>query len=95
MGKGFRYIHVQVPCPTGWRFPESKAVHVGRLAVETGMWRLFELDRGSRERVTYRPKARKPVGDYLSVQGRFDRLDSREIEALQRDVDEQCRRFRF
>ena len=74
LGRGFKYIHVHTPCPTGWRFPENKTVEVGRLAVETGMWRLYEIENGAGKRLTYRPQPRKPVTEYLKVQGRFSHL---------------------
>ena len=88
MGKGFKYIHVHLPCPTGWRFAESLSITVGRLAVETGMWRLMESENGGKLRLNYKPEERKPVKDYLSVQGRFNRLKESDIEKLQKEVDE-------
>jgi pyruvate ferredoxin oxidoreductase beta subunit len=95
MGKGFRYIHVNAPCPTGWRFPENKTVEVGRLAVETGMWKLFEVESGKKTRITYKPEKRKPVKDYLEAQGRFATLTEKNVEAIQKSVDEECRKFNF
>jgi pyruvate ferredoxin oxidoreductase beta subunit len=89
MKKGFKYIHVHLPCPTGWRFPENKTIEIGRLAVETGMWRLFEVENGTRTRLTYRPKPRRPVKDYLNLQGRFRLLKAEEIDSIQKDVDKQ------
>jgi pyruvate ferredoxin oxidoreductase beta subunit len=87
MGEGFRYIHVLSPCPPGWRFPESKAIELARLAVETGLWILFEMVNGDL-RISYRPKERKPVRDYLRIQGRFASLTSGQISQMQRDIDE-------
>ena len=93
MGKGFKYIHVHLPCPTGWRFAESLSITVGRLAVETGMWRLMESENGGKLRLNYKPEERKPVKDYLSVQGRFNPLKESDIEKLQKEVDEIFREF--
>ncbi|MFC1920317.1 thiamine pyrophosphate-dependent enzyme [Chloroflexota bacterium] len=95
IGKGFKYIHIQAPCPTGWRFPENKTVEVGRLAVETGMWKLFETENGTKTKLTYKPESRRPVTDYLEAQGRFSRLEKKDIEIIQKDVDKECRKFRF
>jgi pyruvate ferredoxin oxidoreductase beta subunit len=95
LGKGFKYIHIHAPCPTGWRFPENKTIEIGRLAVETGMWQLFEIENGTKARLTYKPKRRKPVTDYINPQGRFRLLKAYEIDSIQKDVDEQCRNFRF
>jgi pyruvate ferredoxin oxidoreductase beta subunit len=86
MGPGFKYIHIQAPCPTGWRFPENRTVEVARLAVETGFLILYEVEHGH-FRITYRPSKGKPVDEYLKCQGRFDALTDEAIEALQRWVD--------
>jgi len=95
IGNGFKYIHVHTPCPTGWRFAESLAVKVGRLAVETGMWRLMESENGGKFKATYKPRQRKPVKEYLSAQGRFDGLKENDIEGLQKEVDEICRKLGY
>lgn len=55
------------PCTTGWGYDSSKTIEIGRLAVETGSWILYEIENGEFE-VTYRPEERKPVKEYLSPQ---------------------------
>ncbi len=92
MGEGFKYIHMMCPCPTGWRFPEDKTVEIGRLAVETGIWILYEVVNGKRE-VTYRPKERRPVRDYVERQGRFSHLTEEDISRLQKEVDQKWKVF--
>jgi pyruvate ferredoxin oxidoreductase beta subunit len=87
MEPGFKYFHAQSPCPTGWRFPESKTIEVGRLAVETGIWILYEVDHGS-FKLTYRPAVRRPVEDYLRVQGRFKGVREEDVRSLQAMIDE-------
>jgi pyruvate ferredoxin oxidoreductase beta subunit len=86
MTGGFRYIHTQCPCPPGWRFPENKAIELARLAVDCGMWRLYEVDHGDYQ-ISYKPNPRKPVAEYLSRQGRFSHLTADEIESIQTNVD--------
>lgn len=90
IGPGFKYIHAISPCPTGWRFPEEKTMEVSRLAVETGSWLLYEVENGS-FRLTYRPVRRKPIGDYLSIQGRFANLTGEEKETIQKSIEQRCR----
>ena len=85
-GEGLAYIHVQTPCPTGWRFPESKTVEVARLAVLTGMWPLIEVERGV-FKLTYKPTKLKPVVEYLRLQGRFNHLSEAEIAEIQELVN--------
>jgi pyruvate ferredoxin oxidoreductase beta subunit len=87
MGPGFKYIHIQAPCPTGWRFPEKKTVEMARLAVETGFFILYEVENG-RFRITRRPAERKPVEAFLKAQGRFAALNEAAVNTLQRWVDE-------
>lgn len=86
---GPAYIHLNQPCTTGWGYDSSKTIEVGRLAVETGSWILYEIENGEFN-VTYRPAERKPVKDYLKVQKRFKHLDDEHINKIQEYVDNQC-----
>ncbi|MEM2105537.1 MAG: pyruvate synthase subunit PorB [Candidatus Bathyarchaeia archaeon] len=91
--KGTKYIHILAPCPTGWRYDASKTVEMGKLAVLTGMWALFEIEYGRfklnppSDRLLDKSK-RKPVKEYLALQGRFRNLKEEDIERIQRWVDE-------
>jgi len=85
---GPAYVHVLCPCPPGWGYDSSETIEIGELAVETGMWVLYEVEDGE-FRLTYRPKERKPVEEYLKRQKRFQHLTEDEIEEIQRMVDEQ------
>jgi len=80
------FVHIHCPCPTGWKFGTADTVKLGRLAVETGMWALFEIERGQ-FRLSKRIVNRKPVQEYLSIQGRFKHLPPTEIEKIQKKVD--------
>jgi pyruvate ferredoxin oxidoreductase beta subunit len=97
--KGTKYIHVLAPCPTGWRYDASKTVEVGRLAVQTGMWALYEIENGKfrlnppSDRLIDKSK-RKPVKDYLSMQERFRHLTEADIERIQAWVDEDWEFYR-
>jgi pyruvate ferredoxin oxidoreductase beta subunit len=92
MTGGFRYIHVHSPCPTGWRFPENKMVELARLAVECGIWRLYEVENGE-FRITHRLDRRTPVRDYLSRQGRFSHLSGEAIEDIQAAIDRELEKY--
>ena len=80
------FLHIQCPCPTGWKSDVSQSVKIARLAVETGMWILYEIEDG-RLRITRRVKERKPVEEYLKTQGRFKHLTPEDIEKIQKHVD--------
>jgi pyruvate/2-oxoacid:ferredoxin oxidoreductase alpha subunit/pyruvate/2-oxoacid:ferredoxin oxidoreductase beta subunit len=90
--KGCKYIHVYSPCPTGHRYSPEKAIEVSRLAVECGMWPLYEVKNGIYN-YTYKPSERKPVKEYLLTQGRFRHLTEEKIEILQNITDERCKQL--
>jgi len=91
--EGFRYIHVLAPCPTGWRYPTSDTVKLSKLAVETGMWILYECYPGDfcftgpSKLIAEGRKERKPVKEYLLLQGRFRHLTDETIEDIQKRID--------
>ncbi|RLE76840.1 MAG: pyruvate synthase subunit beta [Thermoprotei archaeon] len=90
--RGLKYIHLLAPCPVGWRFPPSKTIEMGRLAVLTGMWPLYEVEEGE-FRLTGPSRAlldkgrRRPVAEYVRAQGRFAHLTDEDIRELERYVD--------
>ncbi len=91
--RGFKYIHLHAPCPVGWRFDPSYTVAVAKLAVETGMWILFEAEGG---RVSISPPSkpyadknkRKPIKEYIAMQGRFRNITEELLMELEKQVDE-------
>jgi pyruvate ferredoxin oxidoreductase beta subunit len=90
---GFRYIHLLSPCPPGWRFDSSLTVEIAKLAVETGIWPLFEIEYGefrltSVSKTLLDKSKRKPVEEYLKLQGRFSKLKPEDIKRIQNYVDE-------
>ena len=84
--KGFRFIHVLVPCPTGWFFPAGESIRMGRLAVLSRVFPLFEVFGGKEYKLDTRYE-KIPVEDYLSVQGRFKAMSKDQYSAIQSSVD--------
>jgi len=78
---GLVYIHLLSPCPTGWRVPPEKAVEVGRLAVETNFFPLWEMERGV-YRVTVEPSTPKPLEAFLQKMGKYSHLSRKQIEEI-------------
>jgi len=71
--RGARYIHILVPCPLGWGAAPHDTIKLARLAVETGLFPLFEAEHGEVVRTT--PiRHRVPVEEYLKPQKRFAHL---------------------
>jgi pyruvate ferredoxin oxidoreductase beta subunit len=87
---GASYIHLNQPCTTGWGYEPSKTIELGRLAVESGTWMLYEVVDGA-FKLTYKPQVRRPVKEYLSAQKRFKHLNDEHIETIQKYVDQQCK----
>jgi pyruvate ferredoxin oxidoreductase beta subunit len=86
--KGPAYVHIFSPCPTGWRYATDLAIEIGRLAVETGIFPLYEVENGRYKLNVDRPKL-KPVEEYLKPQGRFRHLLEGDIEKIQEHVNEE------
>jgi len=82
---GPAYIHILSVCPTGWRVPPNKAIWIGRLAVETGVFPLYEVENG-KYRITVDVPELKPVLDYLKPQGRFRHLTPELVDQIQERV---------
>lgn len=71
--QGARYIHIHVPCPLGWGSDPAHTIQVARMAVESGLFPLFEAQCGHIvDRTLIRRKV--PVERYLELQGRFKHL---------------------
>ena len=94
---GARYIHIHVPCPLGWGSQPADTIKIARLAVESGLFPLFEAVNGEVvER--YQLRRRVPVDDYLRLQRRFAHLfgatpDTQTIAAIQAMADRNVRTF--
>jgi pyruvate ferredoxin oxidoreductase beta subunit len=86
---GPAYLHVYSPCPTGWRFATEKAIQISRVGVQTGVYPIYEIENGV-FKLTVKPSRRKPVVDYLKMQGRFRHLTDKDIEFIQKRIDEQA-----
>jgi pyruvate ferredoxin oxidoreductase beta subunit/2-oxoisovalerate ferredoxin oxidoreductase beta subunit len=84
--KGFRIITVLVPCVEGWGVPENHGVHTARLAVESGMFPLYEVSGGNKYMLNHTAKTR-PVSDYLSIQSRYAHVSDEEVRELQASID--------
>jgi pyruvate ferredoxin oxidoreductase beta subunit/2-oxoisovalerate ferredoxin oxidoreductase beta subunit len=84
---GTRFLHILAPCPPGWRILPEQTLHLARLAVETRIFPLVEIEDGVRVRITVIPRDQTPVTRYLEAQGRFQHLTADEIAAIQSSVD--------
>ena len=97
--KGTRFIQILAPCSPGWRFPTEKTIEIGRLAVRTGMWALFEIEHGkfmltSSSKGLIDKTKRKPVEEYLQMQERFANLKDEGVLELQSWIDKKWENYK-
>jgi pyruvate/2-oxoacid:ferredoxin oxidoreductase beta subunit len=72
--KGFRFLHVLSPCPTGWKSEPALGMELVRLAVRSGLFPVFEIFDGKRHVVNIEPDFSDEALDmYLSLQLRFQK----------------------
>jgi len=86
--QGPAYIHILSVCPIGWRCPPDLTIRIGRLAVETGIFPLYEVENGEYKLSFNFPQLR-PVTDYMKLQGRFRHLSEETIKEIQHRVDKE------
>lgn len=89
---GPRFFHLLAPCPPGWRYDAERTIEVGRLATDTHLFPLYEIDQ-DRYRITRRIDRPKPLEEYLELQGRFDHLTPEEIRGLAEAVERRYERL--
>ena len=93
---GPKFIHILAPCPPGWRIPSEKTVEIGKMAVKSGIWVLWEKEYDKFTISTPSRAAMKrptPVGDYLKAQGRFRKVDEKTEAVIQANVDKNLKKI--
>src|SRR5699024_10119746 len=71
--EGASFLNILTPCPRGWRYETADIMKICKLAVDTCYWPMFEVEHG-KWRLTYEPKKKLPIEDFLREQGRFKHL---------------------
>ncbi|HEY6301874.1 MAG TPA: thiamine pyrophosphate-dependent enzyme [Terriglobales bacterium] len=91
---GPTFIHSLDPCPKGWDYDPYLSHEMGELAVNTGIWPLYEVEdgvlklTGRTQQIAAKKIPRQPVRDYLLKQGRFAHFTNDDIDYFQSKVDE-------
>jgi pyruvate ferredoxin oxidoreductase beta subunit len=91
---GPTFIHSLDPCPKGWDYDPMYSHEIGELAIETGIWPLYEVEEntvklyGKSRQIAKGLRERKPVREYLERQGRFAHFIDEDFEYFQTKVDE-------
>ncbi len=103
--KGPKYVEILAPCPPGWRFSMDRTVEMGRLAVDTGAWALYECENGV---VTFNGKSklilekkveRKPIEEWIRYQGRFGHVfkpekNTQVLAQMEQHIEQMWERYR-
>ena len=90
--EGPKFILIHQPCTLAWRYPPEKTVEIARMAIDCGLWVLYEIENG-KLKITRRPSFRTGVKDYLKAQGRFSHLTDEEMEKIQEKAASDWKRF--
>lgn len=95
--KGPKYLQVHCPCPLGWAHDPSLTIKVAKMAVQTGLIPIFEMEN---EKITSVRKIAKkqPVEEYLKLQARFRHLFKKlggeeEIKRIQQIADNNIKKY--
>ena len=83
--KGPAYLHILAVCPTGWRSPTNTTINLGRLAVRTGIFPLYEIEQG-KYKLNVDPPQLRPIEEYTKLQGRFRHLTPEVLATIQERV---------
>jgi pyruvate ferredoxin oxidoreductase beta subunit len=93
---GPAFMNVLSSCNRGWRHPTDQTLEVSRVAVDTCYWPLFEVEEGE-WKLSYKPREKLPVEEWLKMQGRFRHLFRPEnrhmIDEMQVEVDRRWERL--
>ena len=68
--EGPTFVNVLTPCPRGWQYPPEILPQICKTAVDTCIWPLYEVEEGEYH-LTYKPKNKLPVEEFMKLQGRF------------------------
>lgn len=90
---GPKYLHILAPCPPGWGYEPKDSIEIGRLAVQTGFWPLYEIIEGkfilSKDSRRFLDSSkRKPIEEYFNAQKRFRKISKEDIENYKRYIND-------
>jgi 2-oxoisovalerate ferredoxin oxidoreductase beta subunit len=90
--QGTKFIHLYAPCPTGWKHPPDITIKIARLATQTNVFPIYEVENGIYQ-INKKIANPKPVSEYLKLQGRFRHLTQKEVSFIQKAVDRNWNRL--
>ena len=91
--QGMRFLLIHSPCPTGWKSEPADSIDLVRIAVESGLFPVYEVFDGARYRITIEPDGTDPA-EYFRMQRRFQE-DDIDLEATRRACVNRIHRLRM
>ena len=85
---GPAFINVLSPCHRGWRYNMEDTIKIAKLATQTNFWPLYEVENGN-WKLNYKPKERRPIREWMEMQGRFGHLFKPENEHIIKEIQEE------
>ncbi len=89
--EGATFVNVLCPCPRGWGYPAEMLPEITKLAIDTCVWPMYEVENGEYH-LTYMPKKKLPVEEFMRPQARFKHCfkpgNEWTLEAAQEYVDQ-------
>ncbi|MGA2331849.1 MAG: thiamine pyrophosphate-dependent enzyme [Syntrophales bacterium] len=85
---GTRFILIFSPCPTGWRYSPEMTIRLAKLATETGIFPLYEIENGEKYTLSSK-RSEKPLRDYFALQGRFRNLTKENLQQFEKRVEKE------
>jgi len=92
--KGFRFVHIYIPCPSGWGCRADQTIDIARLAVDTKVFPIFEVEQGNKLIISIQPK-NIPLSEYTKLQRRFRDISEKEMRMFEQAVEERWQRIQF
>jgi pyruvate ferredoxin oxidoreductase beta subunit len=88
--EGPAFINALIPCPTGWHSDPAQGLRICQKAIDSCVWPLYEVENGE-TKITYFPKKKIPVIEWVKGQGRFKHLlepqNKKLVQKIQQEVD--------
>lgn len=91
--EGTRFLHVYAPCPSGWKSRPEDTIRLSRMVVQNGIFPLYEVENGDKYKLNIKPREKKPIDEYIRLQGRFRHLTEKDISRMQEEVDKKWERL--
>ncbi len=91
--KGTKFLHIYAPCPSGWKSRPEDTVKLSRMVVQNAIFPLYEIENGEKYSLSIKLREKKPIVDYLRLQGRFRHLAEADIQYMQGEVDRNWERL--